>query len=273
MTHNLQGRTIVMSGGSRGIGLAILLAAARSGASAVLLAKTGQPHPRLPGTVHTAVEEITAAGGKAVAVVGDVRAEEDVERAVATAVRNFGGIDIVINNASVLNLTGTADLTTKQFDLIQQVNSRATFLLTRAALPHLRNSADAQVLTLSPPINLAPHWLGKFPSYMMSKYGMTLLTLGFAAELADLGVRANCLWPQTTIATSAVINLLGESEAARSRTPDIMADAAITLLTDPAKPTGRALIDVDVLAAAGVTDLSGYGGTDHPELDFFVDPT
>ena len=273
MTHNLQGRTIVMSGGSRGIGLAILLAAARNGASAVLLAKTGQPHPRLPGTVHTAVEEITAAGGKAVAVVGDVRAEEDVERAVATAVRNFGGIDIVINNASVLNLTGTADLTTKQFDLIQQVNSRGTFLLTRAALPHLRNSADPQVLTLSPPINLAPHWLGKFPSYMMSKYGMTLLTLGFAAELADLGVRANCLWPQTTIATSAVINLLGESEAARSRTPDIMADAAITLLTDPAKPTGRALIDVDVLAAAGVTDLSGYGGTDHPELDFFVDPT
>jgi citronellol/citronellal dehydrogenase len=272
MTHNLQGRTIVMSGGSRGIGLAILLAAARSGASAVLLAKTGQPHPRLPGTVHTAVKEITAAGGKAVAVVGDVRAEEDIERAVATAVRNFGGIDIVINNASVLNLTGTADLTTKQFDLIQQVNLGATFLLTRAALPHLRNSADPQVPTLSPPINLAPHWLGKFPSYMMSKYGMTLLTLGFAAELADLGIRANCLWPQTTIATSAVINLLGESEAGRSRTPDIMADAAITLLTDPTKPTGRALIDVDVLAAAGMTDLSGYGGTDHPELDFFIDP-
>jgi citronellol/citronellal dehydrogenase len=270
---DLQGRTIVMSGGSRGIGLAILLAAARRGANAVLLAKTDTPDPRLPGTVHSAVEEIEAAGGKAVAVVGDVRVEADVERAVATAVEHFGGLDIVVNNASALNLAGTADLTPKRYDLMQQINSRGTFLLTRTALPHLQNSPDAHVLTLSPPINMAPYWLGKFPSYMLSKYGMTLLTLGFAAEFADQGVRANCLWPQTTIATAAVINLLGgEEAAARSRTPEIMGDAAVALLTDPSKPTGQALIDVDVLAAAGVTDLSPYGGTDDPELDFFVDP-
>jgi citronellol/citronellal dehydrogenase len=277
MPNRLAGRTIVMSGGSRGIGLAILVAAAREGANAVLMAKTDAPDPRLPGTVHTAVEEIQAAGGKAVAVVGDVRVEADVERAAATAVEQFGGIDIVINNASALNMAGTEALTPKRFDLMQQINSRGTFLLTRACLPHLKESEDAQIVTLSPPINLAPEWLGKFPAYMISKYGMSLLTLGWAAEFAPgedgtAGVRANCLWPQTTIATAAVINLLGgEEAAARSRTPEIMGDAAVALLSDPAKPTGQTLIDVDVLAAAGITDLSPYGGTDDPELDFFVD--
>lgn len=269
----LAGRTIVMSGGSRGIGLAILLAAARQGADAVLLAKTDAPDPRLPGTVHTAVEEIQAAGGKAVAVVGDVRNEADVERAATTAAEQFGGVDIVVNNASALNMTGTEALSPKRFDLMQQINSRGTFLLTRACLPYLRRSADAQIVTLSPPLNLSPAWLGKFPAYMLSKYGMSLLTLGFAAEFADAGIRANCLWPQTTIATAAVVNLLGgEEAAARARRPEIVADAAVALLTDPRRPTGETLLDVEVLAAAGVTDLSPYGGTDDPELDFFIDP-
>ena len=277
MAGRLAGRTIVMSGGSRGIGLAILLAAAREGADAVLLAKTDTPDPRLPGTVHTAVEEIEAAGGRAVAVVGDVRVEADVARAAATAVETFGGIDIVVNNASALNVAGTEALPVKRFDLMQQINARGTFLLTQACLGALRKSPDPQIVTLSPPINLAPEWLGRFPAYMISKYGMSLLTLGWAAEFAPGadgagGIRANCLWPQTTIATAAVVNLLGGAEAAsRARTPEIMGDAAVALLADPARPTGQTLIDVDVLAAAGVTDLSPYGGTDDPELDFFVD--
>ncbi len=269
---DLEGRTIVMSGGSRGIGLAILLAAARRGANAVILAKTDEPDPRLPGTVHTAVTEIEAAGGKAVAVVGDVRVEADVERAAATAVETFGGIDIVINNASALNTTGTLEVTPKRFDLMQSINSRGTFLLTRACLPHLKNSTDPQIVTLSPPINLDPRWLGEFPPYMLSKYGMSLLTLGWAAEFAGDGIRANCLWPQTTIATAAVVNLLGgEKAASEARSPEIMADAAVALLTDPSRPTGRTLIDEDALAAVGITDLSPYGGGDDPALDFFVE--
>ncbi len=268
----LQGRTIVMSGGSRGIGLAILLAAARQGANAVILAKTDQPDERLPGTVHTAVSEIEEAGGQAVAVVGDVREEADVERAAATAAESFGGVDIVINNASALNTKGTADVPAKRYDLMQSINSRGTYLLTRACLPHLEKSSDGQILTLSPPINLDPAWLGKFPAYMLSKYGMSLLTLGFAAEFAGSGIRANCLWPQTTIATAAVVNLLGGEEAAsKARSPEIMADAAVALLTDPARPTGRVLIDEDALGEAGISDLSGYGGGDDPELDFFVE--
>ena len=272
MSASLQGRTIVMSGGSRGIGLAILIAAAKAGANAVLLAKTDQPDPRLPGTVHTAVQEIEAAGGKAVAVVGDVREEDDVARAVSTAVEHFGGVDIVINNASALNLTGTLELSPKRYDLMQQINSKGTFQLTRAALPQLFESEDPQVVTLGPPINLAPEWLGKFPSYALSKYGMTLLTLGFAAEFADRGVRANCLWPQTTISTAAVANLLGGDEASRrARSPEIMGDAAVALLTDAQRPTGEVFLDVEALRRAGVTDLSPYGGGEELELDFFVD--
>jgi citronellol/citronellal dehydrogenase len=272
VSASLKDRTIVMSGGSRGIGLAILLAAAKAGANAVLLAKTDQPDPRLPGTVHTAVEEIEAVGGRAVAVVGDVREEDDVARAVSTAVEHFGGVDIVVNNASALNLAGTLELTPKRYDLMQQINAKGTFQLTRAALPHLFSSEDPQIVTLGPPINLAPEWLGKFPSYALSKYGMTLLTLGFAAEFADRGVRANCLWPQTTISTAAVANLLGGDEAARrARTPEIMGDAAVALLTDPERPTGQVVLDVEALRRAGITDLSPYGGSDDLELDFFVD--
>ncbi|MEU1185880.1 NAD(P)-dependent oxidoreductase [Streptomyces sp. NPDC005820] len=274
MGTSLKGRTIVMSGGSRGIGLAILTAAAREGANAVFLAKTDAPDPRLPGTVHTAVAAIEAAGGSAVAVVGDVREEADVERAVATAVDRFGGVDICVNNASALDVRGTGELPLKRFDLMQSINSRGTFLLTRSCLPYLKRSDQAHVLTLSPPLNLTPRWLGAHPGYTVSKYGMTLLTLGWAAEFAGDGIAANCLWPQTLIATAAVSNVLGGEEAAsRSRSPEIMADAALAVFSRPPRErTGETLIDADVLAEAGVTDLAQYGGGAHPELDFFVDP-
>ncbi len=266
----LAGRTIVMSGGSRGIGLAILVAAAREGANAVILAKTDNPDPRLPGTVHTAVEEIEAAGGKAVGVIGDVRVEEDVERAVDAAVSTFGGVDICVNNASALNLSSTEELPMKRFDLMQQINARGTFLLTKTCVPHLKKSGHGQILTLSPPLNLAPQWLGAHPAYMLSKYGMTLLTLGFAAEFAGDGVTANCLWPRTTIATAAIINLIPDAAEA-SRTPEIMGDAAVAVFTGPRR-SGETLIDDDVLASAGVTDLSKYGAGPDFALDIFVDP-
>lgn len=270
----LAGRTIVMSGGSRGIGLAILLAAARYGANAVLLAKTDQPHPRLPGTVHTAVAEIEAAGGNAVAVVGDVRDGADARRAAEVAVGTFGGIDICVNNASAMFQAGTGQLSLKQFDLMQSVNVRGTFALTQACLPWLLASGHAHVLTISPPLNLAPRWLGRFPAYTQSKYGMTLLTLGWAAEYADAGIAANCLWPQTRIATAVVANLLGGAEAvAAARSPRIMADAALHILASPPSArTGQTLTDAGVLAAAGIHDLSDYGGGDAPTLDLYIDP-
>lgn len=273
MTPALRGRTLVMSGGSRGIGLAILVAAARQGANVVLLAKTDEPDPRLPGTVHTAVAEIRAAGGDAYAVVGDVRREPDVERAVATAVERFGGVDICVHNAGAIDKSGTAELSVQRFDLMQQINVRGAFLLTRACLPHLRRSEHAQVLSLAPPLNLAPHWLGRFPAYTQSKYALTLLTLGWAAEFAADGISANCLWPQTRIATAVIKNLMGGAEAlAGAREPEIMADAAMRILSGAARVTGRTLLDVEVLAAAGVTDLSRYGGGPDPTLDLFVDP-
>ncbi|OZF00893.1 SDR family oxidoreductase [Rhodococcoides fascians] len=268
------GLTAVMSGGSRGIGLAIATQLAKGGANLVLLAKTDNPDPRLPGTIHSAVEQIEAAGGNAVGVVGDVRIDADVQRAAETAVDTFGGIDFCINNASVLNLAKTEDLPLKRFDLIQQVNVRGTFALTQACLPHLKKSDSAQVLTLSPPMNMSNEWLGKHPGYMLGKYGMTLLALGFAAEFAEFGVASNCLWPETTIATAAVENLLGGEEGtSHARDPQIMADAAALLLAHrPSHRTGRTTIDVDVLAEAGVTDLQQYGGVEPLDYDIFVDP-
>ncbi len=271
--QSLADRTLVVSGASRGIGLAIAIGAARRGANVVLLAKTAEPHPKLVGTVHTAVADIEAAGGKGVAVVGDVRNEEDVARAVDTAVEHFGGVDICVNNASAIATEPTERLSAKKFDLMMDINVRGTFLLTKACLPHLHQSSDAHVLTLAPPLNMNPHWLGAHPSYTLSKYGMTLLSLGWAAEYADTGIGFACLWPETYIATAAVTNLAdGQEMAARSRDPQIMADAATEIFSRPAADVnGRCYIDSQVLADAGVTDLARYGGGKDPILDIFVD--
>jgi citronellol/citronellal dehydrogenase len=268
-TKSFTDRTMVVSGASRGIGLAIAVAAARRGANVVLLAKTADPHPKLPGTVHTAVADIEAAGGKGVAVVGDVRNEEDVQRAVDTAVERFGGVDICVNNASAIATEPTEKLAAKKFDLMMDINVRGTFLLTKACLPHLRTSADAHVLTLAPPMNMNPHWLGAHPSYTLSKYGMTLLSLGWAAEYADAGIGFTCLWPETYIATAAVANSPNfEAMLERSRSPD----AAVEIFSRPtADVNGQCYIDSQLLTDSGVTDLSGYGGGDDPIIDIFVD--
>jgi citronellol/citronellal dehydrogenase len=271
----LEGKTILMSGGSRGIGLAIALRAARDGANVAILAKTHEPHPRLEGTIHTAAAEIDAAGGRALPIVGDVRHEESIESAVQETVDRFGGIDVVVNNASAIDLSPSTDLPAKKFDLMQQIEVRGTFLLTRAAIPHLRASSHAHILTLSPPLNLSKKWLGSCVGYMLAKYGMTLAALGFAAELEGDRIASNTLWPRTIIATAAVQNLLGGDAAmARSRTPAIMGDAAHTILAlPPMERTGQELIDDEVLAEAGITDLSPYEFGDGSELqtDIFLD--
>lgn len=269
----LTDRTLIISGGSRGIGLAIGVAAAELGANVVLLAKTDEPHPRLPGTVHTAVAEIEAAGGKGLAVVGDVRKEEDVRRAVDAAVERFGGIDYCVNNASAIALDSTEELSLKKFDLMHEINIRGTFMLTQSCLPHLRKSPNPHVLTISPPLNMNPKWLGAYPTYTLSKYGMTLLSLGWAAEYAEVGVGVNCLWPQTYIATSAVANMAdGAQQLESARSPRIMGDAAIEILSRPAKSTtGQCYIDAEVLTEAGVADLSRYGGGPAPTPDLFLD--
>jgi citronellol/citronellal dehydrogenase len=275
MTRTLAGKTILVSGGSRGIGLAIALRAARDGANIVLLAKTAAPHPKLEGTIYTAAEQVEAAGGRAVPVVGDLRADEDVERAVGEAVTAFGGIDAVVNNASAIDLSPTARITMKRYDLLQDINARGTFALTRAALPHLETAANPHILTLSPPLNLSPRWAGAHLAYTLSKYGMSLCTLGFADEFADQGIAANSLWPRTTIGTAAIRNLLGGEAAVRkARTPGIMADAAHAILTrDSRTCTGNFYTDEDVLREEGVTDFSCYRLGDREEdldLDFFL---
>jgi citronellol/citronellal dehydrogenase len=274
--HTLAGRTLVVSGASRGIGLAIALGAARHGANIVLLAKTAEPHPKLPGTVHTAVAAIEAAGGKGVAVVGDVRKEEDAQRVADTAVEHFGGIDICVNNASAIATEPTEDLSAKKFDLMMDINVRGTFLLTKACLPYLRKSATAHVLTIAPPMNMNPYWLGAHPTYTLSKYGMTLLSLGWAEEYravdgADIGF--SCLWPETYIATAAVANSPdGQEQLQASRSPEIMADAAVEIFSrPPAAVNAQTFIDSEVLKSAGVSDLSRYGGGDNPIIDLFVD--
>jgi citronellol/citronellal dehydrogenase len=272
---SLSGRTILMSGGSRGIGLAIAVRAARDGARVALIAKTAEPHPRLPGTIYTAAEEIEAAGGEALPIVGDIREADAVEAAVAQTVERFGGIDIVVNNASAINLAPMRDLPVKRFDLMQQINARGTFVVTRAALPHLRESSHPHVLTLSPPLSADPRWLAGHSAYTLSKMGMTMITLGLAADEAEAGVAANCLWPRTIIATAAVQNLLGGDEAMRrARTPEIVGDAAhAVLVRDPRSCTGNAFIDDEVLAEAGITDLDRYSAVSDTDLtlDIFVD--
>ena len=273
-TRSLAGRTVLMSGGSRGIGLAIALRAARDGANIALLAKTDTPHPKLEGTIHTAAAEIEAAGGRALPIVGDVRDENSVSEAVAKTVEAFGGIDVVVNNASAIDLSPTPDLAMKKYDLMQDINCRGSFLLAKTALPHLEASGAAHVLTLSPPLNLNPKWAGSFLGYTIAKYGMSLVTLGLAEELKGKGIAANSLWPRTTIATAAVANLLGGDEmVARSRTPEIMADSAHAILTrDPRECTGNFFIDDEVLAEAGVTDFDRYACVPGEPLlpDFFL---
>src|SRR5215207_8177840 len=272
---DLNGRVIFMSGGSRGIGLAIAARAARDGARVALMAKTAEPHPRLPGTIYTAGEEIEAAGGEALPIVGDIRDADAVEAAVAQTVEHFGGIDIVVNNASAINLSPMRDLEVKRFDLMQTINARGTFVVSRACLPHLRESDHAHVLTLSPPLSADPRWLVGHSAYTLSKMGMTMITLGVAADEAEAGIGANCLWPRTIIATAAVQNLLGGDEAmTRARTPEIMGDAAHAILVrDPRSCNGNTFIDDEVLAEAGIADLDQYAGTPDAELalDIFVD--
>ena len=273
MSRTLAGRTILMSGGSRGIGLAIAERAAQDGANVAILAKTDQPHPKLEGTIHTAAEAIEKAGGTALPILGDVRMEDSVQDAVARTVERFGGIDVVVNNASAIDLSSTEDLPMKKYDLMQDINCRGSFLLAKTALPHLRASEHAHVLTLSPPINLAPRWAGDHLGYTIAKYGMSLVTLGLAEEWREHGIAANSLWPRTAIATAAVQNLLGGEETmARSRSPQIMADAAHAILTRaPAERTGGFLIDDEVLAEEGITDLSDYGPpADQLMTDFFL---
>jgi len=274
----LAGKTILLSGGSRGIGLAIALRAARDGANIALLAKTDTPHPKLEGTVHTAAAQIRAAGGRALPIVGDVRNDSDIAQAVLTTRGEFGGIDIVVNNASVIDLSGSLELAAKKYDLMQDVNVRGTYMLSRAAIPVLRDAENPHILSLSPPLNLSPRWLGAHTGYTLAKYGMTMATLGIAAEFAEAGIAANTLWPRTTIATAAVQFALGGERMMRaSRTPEIYADAAYQVLTQPSRSyTGQSLIVEDVLASAGVTDFSGYAavpGTPDAALfpDIFLD--
>ncbi|MCW2658551.1 MAG: dehydrogenase, short-chain alcohol dehydrogenase like protein [Jatrophihabitans sp.] len=275
-SNSLAGRTILMSGGSRGIGLAIAVRAARDGANVAILAKTDRPDPRLPGTIHTAAAEIEAAGGGALPILGDVRDEASVAAAVAQTVERFGGIDIVVNNASAINLSNIGDLPAKRYDLMLDINARGTFLLTSLALPHLGKSDNAHVLTLSPPLNPDRKWLAAHAPYTISKYAMTMLTLGVAESRRDEGIAGNCLWPRTLIATAAVQNIVGGDEAmAAARRPEIMADAAFEILRRPAREcTGNTFIDDEVLAEAGITDLSPYrygdGSDDDLQLDIFL---
>ncbi len=270
----LVGRTAFISGGSRGIGLAIARVLARAGANVALIAKTDTPNPKLPGTIHEAADELSALGAEVLPIVGDIRDEGRVAEAVAETAERFGGIDLCINNASALNLGDVATQPVKRFDLIQSVNVRGTFVVTQACLPHLRRSDHAHVLTLSPPLNLDPKWFAP-AGYTVSKYGMTIVTLGVAQTEREHGVAANCLWPATAIATAAVQNLLGGDETvAQSRTPEIVADAAgVVLRRDPASYTGNATIVEDVLAEEGVTDLEPYSeqpGQTTFASDFFV---
>lgn len=272
---SLAGKTLFMSGGSRGIGLAIALRAARDGANIAIAAKTAAPHPQLEGTVYTAAQAIEDAGGHALPLVADIRDEARVQEAVAETVAAFGGIDIVVNNASAIRLTGTLDTPVKRYDLMHGVNGRGTFVCVQACLPHLLKSPNPHVLTLSPPLSTDPKWFRDYPPYMIAKYTMSLFTLAFAAEFASVGIAVNSLWPRTTIATAAVRNELGGADMiAASRRPEIVADAAHAILTQPAATcTGHFFIDDEVLLAAGVRDFAQYDVQAGSPLqaDFFVD--
>jgi citronellol/citronellal dehydrogenase len=273
---SLAGKTIFMSGGSRGIGLAIAVRAAADGANVALIAKTAEPHPKLEGTIYTAAETIEEAGGQALPILGDIRDDDQVASAVAQAVDRFGGIDVCVNNASAISLVGTEALELKRYDLMQNINTRGTFSVSRACIPHLKGAANPHVLTLSPPLDLQPKWFKDHVGYTISKYGMSMCTLGMAEEFRDDGIAFNSLWPRTIIATAAVQNLLGGDAAMKSsRKPEIVADAAHAILTRPSREaTGNFFLAEDVLAEEGITDLSGYSySAGDAELipDLFVD--
>ena len=259
----LKGKTLFITGASRGIGKAIALRAARDGANVVIAAKTTEPHPKLPGTIYTAKEEVEAAGGKALALVVDVRFEDQIAEAVARAVETFGGIDMLVNNASAISLTGTLETPMKRFDLMHGINTRGTFACSQACIPHLAKSGSGHILNISPPLNMEAKWFAGHVAYTMAKYGMSMCVLGMAAELESKKIAVNALWPRTVIATAAVQNLLGgDITTQKSRKPDIMADAAHAILCKPSTArTGAFLIDEDVLRAEGVTDLSHYAMT------------
>ncbi|GAB4358333.1 MAG: NAD(P)-dependent oxidoreductase [Immundisolibacter sp.] len=271
--NSLYGKTLFITGASRGIGKAIALRAAEDGANIVVAAKTAEPHPRLPGTIHSAAQEIEDAGGRALPLVVDVRDERAVETAVNAAVEHFGGIDILVNNASAISLTGTLDTPVRRFDLMLDVNLRGSWLAARACLPHLLKAENPHILSLSPPLNFEPRWLAPHGAYTLSKYGMSLLTLSLAEEFRDRAVAANALWPRTIIATAA-IGMLPGIEPGRCRRPEIVADAAHWILTRPSRDcSGNFFIDEAVLAQAGVTDLDAYAvdPTQPLEVDLFVD--
>ena len=270
----LSGKTLFITGGSRGIGLAIALRAARDGANIAIAAKTSDSNQKLPGTVHTAAAEIDAAGGRALPIVCDIRFEDQVAAAVAKTVETFGGIDICINNASALSPTGTEATDMKRFDLMHAINTRGTFLTTKLCIPHLRKAANPHVLVLSPPLDLQPNWFKNHVAYSIAKYGMSLCVLGMAEEFRKDGIAVNALWPRTAIATAAIANVLGRDLIAMSRTPDIMADAAHLILTQPSgELTGQFLIDDSFLfEKGGVTDFTPYRVDPSKPLvqDFFV---
>ncbi len=270
----LQGKTILISGASRGIGLAMALRAARDGANIAIMAKTAEPHPRLPGTIYTAAEEIEKAGGKALPCICDVREEAQVQAAVDKTVETFGGIDVLINNASAIHLTGTVATPMKRYDLMHHINTRGTFLCSQKAIPHLAKSDNPHILMNSPPLNMEAKWFAPHVAYTMAKFGMSMCVLGMAKELEPQGIAVNALWPRTTIATAAVKNLLGGDQAIKgSRKPEIMADAAHAVLTRPSREcTGNFFIDDEVLAAEGVTDLDQYAIDPSAPLlpDFFI---
>lgn len=264
---SLNGKTMFISGASRGIGLAIAKRAARDGANIALIAKTAEPHPKLPGTVYTAAQELEEAGGKALPIVGDVRDPDSVNDAVTKTVDQFGGIDICVNNASAINLGSITEVPMRRFDLMNGIQVRGTYAVSQACIPHMKDRENPHILTLSPPVLLEPKWLTP-TAYMMAKFGMTLCALGMAQELRDDGIASNTLWPRTLVATAAVRNLLGgEAAMARARKPDVYADAAYVILNKPATEyTGNSVLCEDVLVESGVTDLSVYDCTPGGEL-------
>ena len=271
---SLKGKTLFITGASRGIGLAIALRAARDGANIAIAAKTAEPHPKLKGTIHTAAAEIEAAGGKALPLMVDVREEMQVAEAMKKTAAAFGGIDIVVNNASAIQLTRTTETDMRRFDLMHQINTRGTFVVSKHAIPFLEKAANPHILMLSPPLDMSERWFAPHTAYTMAKFGMSLVVLGLAGELRPRGIAVNALWPRTTIATAAVENLLGgEALMRRSRTPEIIADAAYKIFHKPSREfTGNFLVDDTFLAAEGETDFDKYrvDPTQTLQVDFFV---